>query len=148
MMAEALAEVAEEHCAAWHRVVGDIALAAEGGGADLLGALDELLRTRDLALEELEATLAVNGLSDEPSEAERHLTAVPHIPHPDAAIATVRHEHDRLMELIMVTIDLLGEVQEGRETVQLPNLRKAAGATLRKSLQARDDALAVLASVT
>ena len=66
---------------------------------------------------------------------------VTHIANPFTAIETIRHEHDRLAEAIVVTVDFLGDVQAG-ERLNLANLRRTN--TLRDSLRAREAALEVL----
>ncbi len=64
----------------------------------------------------------------------------------DSAITAVLREHDRLAQVLMTTIDLLGDVQDGRvPPINLPNMRKAAGAMLRDSIQHVGDAATVLA---
>ncbi len=71
---------------------------------------------------------------------------VTHISSPVAAIETLRREHDRLAQGLMATVDAIGTVQAGYETLNLDNLRKATAALLRRSIEARESALAVLAT--
>lgn len=73
--------------------------------------------------------------------------AVAHLTSPNIAAQTIRQEHERLAEALMLVIDLLGDVQNGLERVKLENLRRATGSTLRKSLLARERALFVLLGV-
>ncbi len=49
----------------------------------------------------------------------------------------MRQEHDRLAKGLMLTVDLLGDVQHG-ERVHLENLRRATAKMLRESLLARE----------
>ena len=49
----------------------------------------------------------------------------------------MRREHDRLAKGLMLTVDLLGDVQHG-ERVHLENLRKLTAGTLKESLLARE----------
>ena len=49
----------------------------------------------------------------------------------------MRREHDRLAKGLMLTVDLLGDVQHG-ERVHLGNLRGATAKMLRESLRARE----------
>lgn len=67
-----------------------------------------------------------------------------HLVSRDEAAAALEREHDLLCRIVMTTTDLIGDVQEGRDRLNLPALRRAAGPTLRRSLSIREAALAVL----
>lgn len=71
---------------------------------------------------------------------------VTHISSSVAAIETLRREHDRLVQGLMAMVDAVGTVQAGYDTLNLDNLRKATAALLRRSIEARESALAVLAT--
>lgn len=63
----------------------------------------------------------------------------------DAARGVVLREHDALVDMVMLTIDLLDDAQTGAcPPLNMPNMRKAAGRRLRKSVAARDAALVAL----
>ena len=58
------------------------------------------------------------------------------VPEPDEALAAAKWcqaTHTELVNLLRSTIDLLEQVQRGEERVNVPNLREAAGATMRRS---------------
>jgi hypothetical protein len=55
-------------------------------------------------------------------------------------VRTIRREHDRLGELVMLLVDAHDDPRE----LNTANLRRLTGRTLRESLLARERALAVL----
>ncbi len=62
-----------------------------------------------------------------------------------AAAGVIVREHDRLVEMLMVTIDLLDDVQAGGvPRIDVPKLRTAAARKFRSALEARTAALAAL----
>lgn len=64
---------------------------------------------------------------------------------PREAAQLAQAEHSRLVELLMVTTDLLDDVQQNRSRqINVPNLRKAASHTMRQSAEAHAVALAYL----
>jgi hypothetical protein len=63
----------------------------------------------------------------------------------DAALRILLREHDRLVRLAIGTIDALEDAQGGRgPRLNMENLRRAAGRSLRESIEARDAALGLL----
>lgn len=60
------------------------------------------------------------------------------------AAAVILREHDRLTKLLMVTIDLFGDVRDGKDRPKLPSPHKAARRTMRELLHASAMALRVL----
>ena len=74
---------------------------------------------------------------------------VAHIASPAVAAQTIRHEHNRLAEMVMATIDVLGDVQAGTHTgIRMDRLRAATAKSLREALTAREAALDVLTEVS
>lgn len=69
-------------------------------------------------------------------------------PERQEAAALVFLEHDKIVRLLMLIVDLLGDVQSGAATVNYRNLRKATSDTIVKSIQERNMALDVLAAAT
>lgn len=61
-----------------------------------------------------------------------------------AEAALARSEHARLTELLMYTIDLVGEIQAGNVRMNVANLRKATAEMMRRSSDAHTLALAAL----
>lgn len=54
------------------------------------------------------------------------------------AVDTLRQDHDELIQAYMATIDAIGDVQAGRGTFKVDNLRAAAGERFRKSVETRE----------
>ncbi len=72
-------------------------------------------------------------------------TPVTHIPSQEAAAETVRREWGLLANALMATTDQVGDVQEGVSyKIHMERPRKAAGQTMRESMDRREAALAVL----
>jgi hypothetical protein len=124
---------------------------------DLLVAWDDLASAIGIALESREGPDVAEAFADmglaqlrAHGELERIMRelqgddAPEVVPSREVAIETVRREHDRLLEALMGQIDVTGDVQEGKYQMKMGNLRKAAGKMMRKSMRARDAALAVL----
>ncbi len=61
----------------------------------------------------------------------------------EEAINSMRREHDRLAKGLMLTVDLLGDVQHG-ERVHLQRLRRATANVLSDSLHKRERAIFLL----
>jgi hypothetical protein len=61
----------------------------------------------------------------------------------EQAVATLWHEFDEAVALLMLTVDLFDEAQRTGGQINVPNLRKALGKKIQPAIRARDEALAI-----
>jgi hypothetical protein len=62
----------------------------------------------------------------------------------EQAIATLWHEFDDAVALMMLIVDMFDEAQQTGRPINVPGLRKALGGRMRKAIAARDEVLAAV----